>query len=223
MNNMVSITKDFGEGAVWGAILTPDMKVGVYSEMIMPCRRVATLDELPFEEEAQLWAMAARRGQLILDHPDRHAIRFVINDGPLSAQTIRQVHLHLCATESEETCPDLSIAFSELRLVFAESLDRNMPVANLDIESRLEDITSILRSGRQSLRDQNANITSFSIYSRYPVTKDNFSLPLIWNIEGWDDAHFSNASASNMVRCLSGSRASPDSTHSCRYDGFEQI
>lgn len=221
--NMVSIRKDFGDGPVWGTVLEPHMKVGAYSEMIMPCRSVATLDELSVKEETELWALGARRGRLILENPKYHAIGLFINDGQGSGQTVAHAHLHVVASERDATCPDFSRAFSEVRLIFARSTEVNMPVAGLRIEAGLNDVAGALRSARQNLRAQNGDITSFSTFSQNPIGRNDFSAPQKWQVEGWDSAHISNLTLSNMLRFLSGARATPDNTHAPRYDGFEEI
>jgi diadenosine tetraphosphate (Ap4A) HIT family hydrolase len=63
--------------------------------LVLPKRHVASLFDLPEEEQAAVWQLAARVRALLLAEFEPDGFTVGLNDGPAAGQTVLQAHVHV--------------------------------------------------------------------------------------------------------------------------------
>jgi diadenosine tetraphosphate (Ap4A) HIT family hydrolase len=63
--------------------------------LVVPRRHVASLFDLPDEEQAAVWALVARVRALLLADLRPDGFNVGLNDGPAAGQTVTHAHVHV--------------------------------------------------------------------------------------------------------------------------------
>ncbi len=63
--------------------------------LVIPKRHVASLFELPAEEQAAVWALVAQVRALLLNEFQPDGFNFGLNDGTAAGQTVMHTHVHV--------------------------------------------------------------------------------------------------------------------------------
>jgi diadenosine tetraphosphate (Ap4A) HIT family hydrolase len=63
--------------------------------LVVPKRHVASLFDLPPDEQAYLWSFVANVWQQLRDHFHPDGFNVGVNDGPAAGQTVLHAHVHI--------------------------------------------------------------------------------------------------------------------------------
>jgi len=70
--------------------------------LVVPKRHVASLFELPAEEQAAVWALVAQVRALLLDEFQPDGFNVGLNDGTAAGQTVMHAHVHVIPRRHED-------------------------------------------------------------------------------------------------------------------------